>query len=70
MKIKRGESISLVFVMNNVPNFSCLIRKNIFGFYERVNESENTRVKTILQSPYFIYRSGIFSKWKELLFRL
>ena len=68
MGIKRGESISLAFVTTNVHGFNSLIRKSIYGFYIRATKSDNTLVRNIVHSPYFAYNSGIFKKWKQLLF--
>ena len=68
MGIQRGESISLAFVTKNVDGFNSLIRKSIYGFYIRANKSNNTLVRNIVQSAYCVYNSGIFNKWKPLLF--
>ena len=68
MGIKRGESISAAYVASNVDGFQTIIRKAVYSFNKRVNESQNVLVKTVLGSAYFIYGSTMFKSWKKCLY--
>ena len=69
MGIKRGDSISAAYVATNVDSFQTRIRKAVFRFSKRLNESQNVLVKTILGSTYFIYGSTMFKSWKNCLYQ-
>ena len=68
LHIVRGASISQVFVSNNITDFNSLIRKTVYGFYQRVISSNNVLMETLLSSVYFVNGSILFTKWCNLLF--
>ena len=59
-------SASTMYVINNIDSLEVLVRKRIFGFMERLNNSDNTIIKCINNS--WILRFDIWSPWNELLF--
>ena len=67
MSIKRGSSISMAFVQNNLNTFDCLIRKSAFSLRKRIFESENSLVHCVVQSVYFM-SSCLSKKWNSILF--
>ena len=69
MNVRRGDSISHVYVCENVLGFDALLRKSIFSFYKRVLSSSNILVNTIVSSTYFDLVSKVFSMWKKRLFK-
>ncbi len=68
MDVDRRASISAALVLRNVPTFTILLRKMIYGFYVRMLKSDNLLVTTIMQSPFFIYSSRINARWHKLLY--
>jgi hypothetical protein len=68
LHVRGKHSISSLFVHNKVDTFKMLQRKCIYSFMNRVSKSDNILVKGIFNSSYFLYRSNLFTKWKELLF--
>ena len=68
LHIVRGESISQVFVSNNITDFNSLVRKTAYGFLLRLQNSSNVLVNTVLSSVYFMYGSSLLSKWCSLLY--
>ena len=65
--IRRGESISMIYVENGINSFNVLMRKYVFAFRERLLSSENVLLNTIVESIYF-RSSFLFIKWKQLLY--
>ena len=63
--IKRGDSISTVFVTNNVRSFKELCRNYVNNFHKRLQNSPNVLVNTVLSSTYFMYSSKLFKSWKK-----
>ena len=55
-----------MYVVNNIDSLEVLVRKRIFGFMERLNNSDNTIIKCINNS--WILRFDIWSPWNDLLF--
>ena len=43
-----------MYVVNNIDSLEVLVRKRIFGFMERLNNSDNTIIKCINNSWRFI----------------
>jgi len=66
MSIKRGCSMSMIYVQNNVNPFAVLLRKSVFNFRKRVLESTNSLVKTVVQSVYFL-SSALFFTYIHLI---
>jgi hypothetical protein len=66
--IKRGVSISERFMLYGLDHFYVLLRKGIYGFRERIYESDNSILSAITSSVFF-YSCDISRKWYELLFK-
>ena len=61
----RIDSVSQLYVENNVHCFKSLERQLIFGFYKRILNSANLVVLTASSSVYFINASPVFSRWNK-----
>ena len=68
LHVVRGASISQVYVSNNITDFNSLVRKNVYGFLQRIQNCCNVLIKTVLSSVYFIYGSNLLKKWCSLLY--
>ena len=66
LKLPSRSSASTMYVVNNIDSLEVLVRKRIFGFMERVNNSDNTIIKCINNS--WILRVDIWRSWNDLLF--
>ena len=65
---KRDCSISKLFVDSHVDCFDVVFRKVINGFRQRISVSTNILISTIANSMFFVTKSNLFSKWKNVLF--
>ena len=65
LKLPSRSSASTMYVVNNIDSLEVLVRKRIFGFMERLNNSDNTIIKCITNS--WILRFDIWSPWNDLL---
>ena len=65
--IRRGESISSIFVSNNIHSFNVLVRKYIFSFRKRLLLSSNNILKCIINSVFFT-TSQMTYQWNQLLY--
>ena len=65
--IKRGESISNIYVINGINSFNMLVRKYIFSFRDRLMKSENILIKTAVGSTFFNV-SRMTCKWNQQLY--
>ena len=45
LKLPSRSSASTMYVVNNIDSLEVLVRKRIFGFMERLNNSDNTIIK-------------------------
>ena len=61
----RNTSNSMLFVYYEVPTFQELLRKNIFGFRNRLTSCENTIVKNIVDCEN---ESSLNTRWNSLLY--
>ncbi len=66
--VKRGESISAIYVQNNVDSFKVLLRKAAYRFRMRLLDSNNYYVKLITTSVYFYFQSSFTHLWSKILF--
>ena len=67
--IRRGESISQIYVYNNVNSFYVLVRKYVFSLRECLLASSNSIISTIVSSVYYNV-SALSSNWKHVLLHL
>ena len=63
--IKRGESMSHIFVMQKINHLNVLRRKSIFSFRERLLISDNQLIRTIVNSLFYRV-SSMTCKWRQL----
>ena len=47
LHVSGRSSASAMFVENNIPNFECLIRRDIYSFTTRLKTSSNTLISAI-----------------------
>ena len=66
-RLPRDCSASGMFAVNNVMSCPVLVRKLVFGFYKRVNSSQNCIVQAICGSDIW-WKSSIRSNWHKLLY--
>ena len=66
--IKRGVSISNIYVTNNIDSLTVLVRKAAFHFRNRLLKSENVLVKSFINSVHFILHSSFKKLWNNILF--
>ena len=66
LKLPSRSSASTMYVVNNIDSLEVLVRKRIFGFMERLNNSDNTIIKCISNS--WILGFDVWSPWNDLLF--
>ena len=59
LKLPSRSSASTMYVVNNIDSLEVLVRKRIFGFMERLNNSDNKIIKCIKNS--WIIRFYIWS---------
>ena len=66
---KKYESASHMFVTSHVDNFDAFMRKNVYGFIQRIRAIENNLnlVKCVLSCAYNI-PNGIWQRWLTLLY--
>ncbi len=68
LKIKRGDSVSEMYVRTNTDCFNVIMRKAVYSFYRRTMNNTNTLVSTMAGSIYFTCGSKLFDKWNRVLF--
>ena len=47
-KMNRGDSISAIFVLNNIDSFNVLVRKDVYAFRQRIKESANLLLRMMM----------------------
>ena len=60
-------SASNMFVTNNVPTFECLLRKLVFDFRNRAQESTNMLVNTVFNC-HRLKTGAVHSRWNNALY--
>ena len=66
LKLPSRSSASTKDVVNDVDSLEVLVRKRLYGFMERLNNSDNPIIKCINNS--WILRFDIWSPWNDLLY--
>ena len=59
-------SASTMYANNNICNFEITLRKNTFGFMQRLEQSTNSIISTLYQS--WIVRFDIWNSWIKSLY--
>ena len=67
MKLERRISMSQTFIHFNVLHSDVIIRKAMFGFMNRITESDNVLIVTLVNSSNYL-DSSRFNYWSENLF--
>ena len=62
----KRSSASTMYATHNICNFETMLRKNIYGFMQRLNHSTNTIIRNLYQS--WIVRCDIWSSWIKSLY--
>lgn len=65
--IKRGESMSALYVRNNIDSVGAIIRKSCFNFITRITESDNILIQSI-RASLFYFGSPIYDRWCKVLY--
>ena len=65
----RFDSASHMFVSNYIDNFETFIRKNVYGFIQRLRKIDNDIVTNIVSS-FTTTPSAMWSKWSSVLYTL
>ena len=68
--IKLGDSISQIFVHDNVDHFNIIVRKTLSSFRSRILSCDNNLVSTIVNSMYFMFHSNYSYQCVNQLFCL
>ena len=64
--LPKRSSASTMYANNNICNFETTLRKNTFGFMQRLEQSTNTIITTLYQS--WIVRFDIWNTWIKSLY--
>ena len=64
--LPKRSSASMMYANNNICNFETTLRKNTFGFMQRLEHSTNSIISTLYQS--WIVRFDIWSSWIKSLY--
>ena len=67
--IRRGYSMSHIFVLNGVDHFNVLMRKYVYSFRERLLTCDNTLIQSIVNSLFYRV-SSMSCKWPQLLYMI
>lgn len=65
--IRRGESMSAIYVHNGIDSVNVLLRKLIYGFIQRLQSSENVLVTSLIENEDFT-RTRLSTKWHNMLY--
>ncbi len=65
--IRRGESISAIFVQNYIDTFNIVIRKLVYSFICRLCTSKNTLIQRILGTEEFL-NCRLMTEWHNTLY--
>jgi hypothetical protein len=68
LKIPRQTSITKEFVCRYVDSFKVRLRKTCANFLLRLRNSDNSLLKTLTSSSFFILHSELHAKWTEMIF--
>ena len=64
--LPKRSSASTMYANNNICNFETTLRKNTFGFMQRLEQSNNSIISTLYQS--WIVRFDIWNSWIKSLY--
>ena len=64
--LPKRSSASAMYATHNICNFETMLRKNIYGFMQRLEHSTNPIIRNLYQS--WIVRCDIWSSWIKSLY--
>ena len=67
--IRRGTSMSYIYVCNNIDSIGVLVRKSLYSFMHRIQDSANNLV-TSFKSSTFYYTSNFNMHYRRKVFTL
>lgn len=67
LHIPKRSSASEMFVCLNVPSFGEILRKNIYGFIQRIKQSDNSLIASVVNSHVPLY-SSVWKWWSDTLY--
>ena len=65
MSVDRRSSVSAAFIQKGINHFTVLYRKVVYGFKSRLFDCNNSIVQNVIQSPFFIYKSELYTLWHD-----
>ena len=65
--VRRGESVSMLYVFSRINSFDVIVRKYVYSFQQRLQESCNCIIKSIVGSSFHC-TSLLVSKWNRILY--
>ena len=65
--ISRGESMSAIYVNNNIDSVGVLVRKSVYSFKTRLGASSNLLIHCIVSSLFY-YHSSSYARWSKILY--
>lgn len=65
--LKRGQTTTTM-VNNNVTIFEALLRKSGCSIKTRISQSDNSIIKVLTDSVYFLY-SNIMKHWNKIIYK-
>ena len=63
--VRRGVSVSALYVQIGLDCFSVLMRKFTYSLYQRLLKSTNALIVNITQSGFLRYHSNLVEKWRN-----
>ena len=66
--IKRGTSISAIYVQNDLSSFNVIMRKLSYGLKCRLEASDNVLIKGIISSLFYMSKSSLTKRWRDNLY--
>ena len=63
----RFDSASQMFVYNSMDGFDTIVRKNVYGFTQRLQHIENDLVQSVLSCVTFS-PNILWNRWNAILF--
>ena len=66
--VKRGVSMSEIYVNSNIDHFKIIVRKASYRFRLRLQKSDNQVVSTIMKSVFFYSYSSLNNMWLRDIF--
>ena len=66
--VKRGDSMSQIYVNNGIDSFYARLRMSSYGFMQRLYKSSNSIISKLISSIYFMCYCNLTISWNKTLF--